>query len=198
MNVLFDAAAMLVLAAGLVLLVLLGLRLAAPAVLRRDEPERPRPRRLEAAAVAVAFLLAALAAAAVQTAYGAPMGERSSPAVEVLSTGDCTRPVAGLGLVVRCEPSGWTSTLPNEYYLSDGEALRVVGGAAVAPGAEVAEYRIPGWRLLLPVHPESQWRDTADESKPDLRWLSALPFAGLFAYAGSMRLRRWVARVRTT
>ncbi|NUQ87457.1 MAG: hypothetical protein HOQ43_03205 [Glycomyces artemisiae] len=180
MNMLYDAAAMLVLAAGLVLLILLGLHLAAPTAVRGDEPERPRPRprKLETAAVCTAFLLTVFATAAVQTAYGAPMGERSSTTMEVVAAGDCDRPVAGLGIVVRCEPEVWISTVPFEYRL-DG----VVGGAAVQPGTKVAEYRLTGWwSALNPVRPQSQWRDTADESKTDLLWLSALPLAGVFAY----------------
>lgn len=178
MNVLYDAAAMLVLAASLVLLILLGLHLAAPAAVRGDEPVRPRPRKLETATVCAAFLLTVFATAAVQTAYGAPMGERSSTTAEVLAAGDCDRPITGLGIVVRCEPEVWISTVPYEYHLD-----AVVAGAAVEPGTQVAEYRLTGWwSALKPARPHSQWRDTADESKPDLLWLSALPFAGAFAY----------------
>ncbi|MEU6246172.1 hypothetical protein [Glycomyces sp. NPDC047010] len=180
MNILYDVAAMLVLAAGLVLLVLLALRLTAPAAVHRAEPEQARRPRLQAAAGAAVFLLALFGVTAVQTAFGAPVGVRHAPPAEVADAGECDRPVAGLGIVVRCAPEVWDPTVPFEYDLDD---RGVVGGAAVEPGAEVAEYRLTG-RLspLMLMRPESQWRDTADESKPDLLWLSVLPFAGLLAY----------------
>ncbi|GAA1686514.1 hypothetical protein GCM10009830_37490 [Glycomyces endophyticus] len=192
MTVLYDVAAMLVLAAALALLILLVLRLIAPGAVRRrdDGPKPTRAARIESWTFAALFILAMVAAGAAQVAYGAPTGERGPVTIEVLEVRECERPPAGLGLSVACDVSGWSVTAADEP--RPGGPLRVSGGTAVEAGDRVAEYRLTGWQALLRLSlPESQWRSTADESKPDLRWMSALP---VLLAAGYGAARRAVAR----
>ncbi|SDL63005.1 hypothetical protein SAMN05216298_4606 [Glycomyces sambucus] len=196
MHAIYDVAAMLALAAGLALLILLVLRLLAPAAVRRRDVPRPtRAARIESWVVPAVFLLAMAAVGAAQVAYGSPAGERGPVPVEVLEVGECERPVAGLGLVVACDLSGWSATVPSDRLLADGERFRVLGGEPVEAGDRVVRYRLAWWESL-PMIPDPQWRSVADESRPDLRWTSVLPVVGLLGYGLSRRVVGRRAAVR--
>jgi hypothetical protein len=195
MESLTNIIGLLVCAAALTAVVLIGLRLAIPKDPRAPDPERPRLRnRIAAFGISAAFIVVELLASAVVTAYGAPVGDSSEVVVEVREAGDCRRPLSGFGLVQSCKAGGYSSTVPSERYLERGESPTVLGGDAVGPGDRITEYTAVGWdRWLMPMAEGSQWRSVADEDRPNLLWLPAAALVATVLALGALSkaLRRW-------
>ncbi|WP_026930655.1 hypothetical protein [Glycomyces tenuis] len=158
-------------------------------------PNRPAPRptlqrRLLGFAKLALALAAIMFAHAAQAAFGAPVGERSSPVLEVVEARECDRPLTGFGLIRTCELQVYRSTEAIEY---PGRPGTVVGDTPVEPGDRVAEYSSSGWvRWIQVFGDDPQWRSLDDARKPNLDWLpaAALLGAAIVLSGAGRRVRR--------
>ncbi|WP_100448997.1 hypothetical protein [Glycomyces xiaoerkulensis] len=185
--------------AAFALPILAVIGLGAAAVFRATPPwpvpgSRPKPahrRRLATIGGLLSILVLVNLASAIQTAYGAPTGERSSIAFEVLSVEACERPPTGFGLVEQCRANGYSYDSPDLISYEDLPADSPVSDA-LEPGDRVARYTSVHWSERMPLHSGTQWRSIDGETRPDLSWLpTAVLVAGLLAIGAiHLALRR--------
>ncbi|WP_156925797.1 hypothetical protein [Glycomyces arizonensis] len=139
----------------------------------RTAPD-PRPVRTRWLLGIGGFLLCGMfisCAYTAQIAFGAPMGERTTPVLEVVEVRQCGRPIVGLGLVRLCELTVYESEAP--LYSFDFPDV-ITSAGVVEPGDRVARYSPSGWvRALQFIGGEPQWRSLEDTGKPNLVWLQA-------------------------
>ncbi|GAB4009082.1 hypothetical protein GCM10029992_67170 [Glycomyces albus] len=158
---------------------------------RSDTEPAAKPSRTDRLIGVLGFttvLALTFAATAVQTAYGAPVGDQSTETVEVLEVRECSRPALDFGLVVSCDLSGYQ--YPDDHGWLDGPDS-ILSSEAVEQGDRVAEFTATGWtRFFQPLPSDPQWRPIEDTDKPDLKWL---PAAALVA---GTTVASWLGRWR--
>lgn len=194
MSLLLDVLALLVSAVPAAAVVWLGILLATRKRPARTEADSERPtlrRRLIGVLQFVAVLTLVLLSTAVQTAYGAPIGPRSSTVIEVLEVGECSRPAESFGLVVSCELVGYQYQGADDDVVAREHPESVVSDKAIQRGDQVA--RFAAIRLTQFLHPafgSTRWRPIEDTGNPDLRWLPLTTLVAGLAIVSWINQRR--------
>lgn len=202
MTSLLNLAAILVFALLVFVIVKVALRFLIP-----SEPYQPatakRPREgtasdrsragstrhtlIEIAGLAVVLAAVALAVE-VRSAYGAPLGERGQPTVEVVDVGECERTPLGFGISRSCHLTSFRA--PEQDSAQWVGSIEVVTGEPVKPGDLVARYSPSRWTAYVFLgSTDPRWRPVSAEERPNLDWLPTATLIAATTLVAALRKR---------